>query len=110
MDLSALSIPELKLLLEKIPAEINRREKEEKGRIRKELEELAAKSGYSLDDLLGEAAEKMAKSKKPVAIKYRHPNDASLNWTGRGRQPKWVVEFLLNGGVLEQLAAKSQEK
>ena len=104
MDISTLSVPELKSLLDKIPGEISRREKEEKNRIRKELEELAAKSGYSLNELLGEAEEKLAKPKKPVAIKYRHPQDASLTWTARGRQPKWIVEFLAAGGTLEQLA------
>ena len=103
MDISTLSVTDLKSLLEGIPAEIKRREKEDRARIRKELEELAAKSGYSLDDLLGEAAAKIVKVKKPVAVKYRHPQDSSLNWTGRGRQPKWVVEFLANG-TLEQLA------
>lgn len=102
MDISTLSVVELKSLLEKIPAEIKRREKEEKTRIRKELEALAAKSGYSLDELLGEAAEKVAKVKRPVAVKYRTPD--GQEWTGRGRQPKFIVEFLANGGTLEQLA------
>lgn len=104
MDISTLSVEELKSLLEKIPGEIKRREKEEKTRIRKELEALAAKSGYSLDELLGEAVEKVAKVKKPVAIKFRHPQDTSLTWSGRGKRPRWTVEFLENGGTLEQLA------
>lgn len=104
MDLSTYSIPELKTILDQIPAEITRREKQEKSRIRQELEALAAKSGYTLDQLLGESTEKVRKEGKPVAVKYRHPQDASQMWTGRGRQPKWVVEFLANGGTLEQLA------
>lgn len=104
MDLSAISIPELKELLQQIPAEIKRREKQEKTRIRQELEALAAKNGYTLDELLGEAGEQARKVSKPVAVKYRHPNDAALAWTGRGRQPKWVVEFLAGGGTLAQLA------
>lgn len=104
MDLSAISIPELKELLQQIPAEIKRREKQEKTRIRQELEALAAKNGYTLDELLGEAGEQARKVSKPVAVKYRHPKDAALGWTGRGRQPKWVVEFLADGGTLAQLA------
>lgn len=103
MDISTLSTPELKELLQAIPSEIKRREKTEKTRIRKELEALAAKSGYSLDELFGESSEKVARLKAPVAIKYRHPQDSSLTWTGRGRQPKWVVEYLATG-TLEQLA------
>lgn len=107
MDISTISVADLKSLLDKIPAEIKRREKEEKALIRKELEALAARSGYSLDDLLGEASEKVGKVKKLVAIKYRHPTDSSLTWTGRGRQPKWIVEYLAaNAGTLEQLTAK----
>lgn len=104
MDISKLSLSELKRLLEMIPLEIKRREKEEKGRVRKELEALAAKSGYTLDELLGDAAEKSRKLGRVVAIKYRHPADNSLAWTGRGRQPKWVVEYLASGGTIDQLA------
>ncbi|MBP2667060.1 MAG: histone family protein [Firmicutes bacterium] len=104
MDISTISVSELKALLEKIPAEIKRREKAEKLRIRKELEELAAKSGYSLQELLGEDTEKVTMAKKAVAIKFRHPQDATLTWTGRGRRPKWAEAFLAAGGTMEQLA------
>ena len=104
MDLSNISTAELKSFLEKIPAELKSREKAEKARIRKELESLAATHGYSLDELLGEAAEKVAKVKKPVSIKFRHPSDPTLVSSGRGKQKKWITEFLANGGTLEQLA------
>lgn len=33
-------------------------------------------------------------------IKYRHGNNA---WSGRGRKPKWVENFLAQGGALEDL-------
>jgi DNA-binding protein H-NS len=104
INLSELSVPELKALLNEIPKEIQRREKDEKVRVRKELEALAAKHGFSLDELLGQATNKVPKASKPVATKYRHPTDMSLAWSGRGRQPRWVVEFLAQGGTLDQLA------
>lgn len=103
MELSTLSIPDLKKLLNEIPKEIALREKSEKARIRKELEELAAKNGFSLNDLL-EEANTNKKVSKPVAPKYRHPKQSDLAWSGRGRQPKWVVEFLSSGGTIDQLA------
>lgn len=103
MDISKFSVSELKSLLEMIPREIKRRQKEDKTRIRKELEALAAKSGYSLDELLVEENIKHRRASKPVIVKYRHPEDKDLAWTGRGRQPKWVIEFLNLGGSLEQL-------
>lgn len=40
----------------------------------------------------------------PVAVKYRHPDNKDLAWTGRGRQPKWMVEYLEAGGTLGELS------
>ena len=45
MELSNLSLAELKNLLNAIPAEIKRREKDEKAKTLKELEALAAERG-----------------------------------------------------------------
>ena len=103
MDLSTLSVAELNKLLADIPKEIARREKGEKARIRKELEALAAANGYSLEELLGDGGEKVKRVGEPVAAKYRHPDEKSLTWSGRGRQPKWVAEFLAKGGKIETL-------
>lgn len=102
MDISTLNVAELKSLLATIPAEIFRREKDEKARIRKELEELAAKSGYSLDELLGEAAEKVAKTRKPVQIRYRSPEGNT--WTGQGRTPTWLSAAIAAGASKESFA------
>jgi DNA-binding protein H-NS len=30
-------------------------------------------------------------------VQYRNPQDASQEWTGRGRQPGWVKELLASG-------------
>lgn len=75
-------------MIQQIPSEIQRREMQEKARIRQEIEALAAKSVYTLDDLLEEGSKKAQKVSKPVAAKYRHPQEAALSWSGRGRQPK----------------------
>ena len=104
MDLSALSVAELNKLLSDIPKEIARREKGEKARVRKELEALAAAQGYSLEDLLSDAGATAKRAAKPVSAKYRHPDEPSLTWSGRGRQPKWIAEFLAKGGKIEALA------
>ena len=41
---------------------------------------------------------------QPVAVKYRHPDDATQQWTGRGRQPKWVKEWTESGKSLADVA------
>lgn len=102
MELSALTIPQLKDLLNQIPAEIKRREKAEKANLLKDLEKLASERGFSLSDVFGGDVEKKAKGS--VAIKFRSPSDVNLAWTGRGRQPKWVQEHIANGGTVEDLA------
>lgn len=102
MDLSTLTLVELKSLLNLIPAEIKRREKDEKTKALKDLEAFAAERGFTLQDLIEGSTTK--KTRLPVAVKYRHPQQADLQWTGRGRQPKWVAEFLATGGSLQQLS------
>ena len=40
------------------------------------------------------------------APKYRNPDDPSVTWSGRGRQPKWVQVAIAGGQTLEDLAIK----
>ena len=39
-------------------------------------------------------------TKTPVAIKYKQ---GDFTWTGRGRQPKFIVDHLATGGKIEDL-------
>jgi hypothetical protein len=39
--------------------------------------------------------------------RYRHPDNASQQWTGRGRQPKWVKEWVEGGKSLDKLRVDS---
>lgn len=41
--------------------------------------------------------------KAPVAIKYRHGENT---WTGRGKRPLWIADYLANGGKIEELLVK----
>ena len=51
---------------------------------------------------------KLAIARKPAAkkgsgipIKYRHPQNSDLTWTGRGKMPGWAKYLLDQGGQLE---------
>lgn len=35
---------------------------------------------------------------------YCHPDDPKLTWSGKGRQPKWLKEFLADGKSIEDLS------
>lgn len=42
--------------------------------------------------------------KAPVAIKYRHGENT---WTGRGKRPLWIADYLAKGGKIEALLVKA---
>ena len=102
MDLSSLSVAQLRDLQQQIPAELKRREAQEKVNILNEVRAFAKARGYALEELVSKEVKAKAATGK-VKVKYRHPENASLEWTGRGRQPKWVAEWVANGGQMEAL-------
>jgi DNA-binding protein H-NS len=108
MDISKLSTKELQALLKRIPKEINKRRQQEKSKLVEQITQIASERGYSLRDLMGKAVRpvkaKKAPKRKPVAVKYRHPEQADLTWTGRGRKPLWVTKWLDEGKAMEALA------
>lgn len=99
MDLSKLNLAELKDLQAQIGAEMKSREKSEIEKARNDINAIAQSLGLSLKDLLGasESKGKVRKQTGKVAVQYRNPQDASQEWTGRGRQPGWVKELLASG-------------
>lgn len=94
IDLSTLSIPDLEALALEIPKEIARKKAHAKKNLLADMQALARQAGVNLEDLFGDvsASTSQPKTKRTaVAPKYRNPNDESQTWTGRGRQPLWVV-------------------
>lgn len=85
--------------------------------VRARLTKLAIAEGYTLQELFGTAgparsvksapgSRKPAKAKRnvrSVAPKYRDPKNPALTWTGRGRQPRWVVDAVAGGTSLDKL-------
>ncbi|KJH67236.1 H-NS family nucleoid-associated regulatory protein [Chromobacterium violaceum] len=101
MDLSNLSFPDLIALKSDVENEIKRREIEEKSKAKKQIIEIARTYGLSVEDVL---SGKAVTTRKPVEVKYRHPDDSNLTWTGRGRKPVWVQAWIDSGKALETLA------
>ncbi|MDR1853736.1 MAG: H-NS histone family protein [Azoarcus sp.] len=106
LDLETLPLPELRTLKAQVEAEIRRRGSATQ-RLVKKVQKLAADQGLSLNELVaiaGGAGAAPATSRSGSAIKYRNPVNPSQGWTGHGRKPGWVVEYLANGGTLDKLA------
>ena len=105
MDLSTLSVFELRDLEQRIPAELKRREAQDKINILNEVRAFAKARGYAIEDLLGKEVKVKATGTvgNKVKVKYRHPANPELEWTGRGRKPKWVEAWVTDGGSLDNL-------
>lgn len=103
MDLSTLTVAQLRDLQQLIPAELKRRENQEKVNILNEVRAFAKARGYAIEELLTKEAKVKTPSGK-VKVKYRHPQNSELAWTGRGRQPKWVAEWIASGASIDALA------
>lgn len=103
MDISTLTVAQLRELQQQIPAEIKRREAEEKVNVLNELRAIAKTRGYAIEELLGKETKVKSNTGNKVKVKYRHPQNAEFEWTGRGRKPKWVESWVANGGSLDNL-------
>lgn len=101
MDLSKHSIAELHTLQEQIKQALKDREQLERSKAREEILAIAQKAGIPLKELLGGSQAKTKTGK--VAVRYRHPENAALQWTGRGRQPKWVLDWVASGKTMDGL-------
>ncbi|HWX00130.1 H-NS histone family protein [Collimonas sp.] len=104
MDLSGLTVAELRTLQEQVKQALKDREHLELTKAREQILAIAQSAGISLQDLLGaQSRSKSAAPKAKVAVRYRHPSDALLQWTGRGRQPKWVQDWVASGQSLDAI-------
>lgn len=100
MELNEMPLDELKRLKKDVDKAIatfeDRRLKEAKAK----LEAQAKEMGFTLNEVVG-----LQGGKKPASPpKYRHPENANLTWTGRGRKPNWISEALASGQSLEDFA------
>ena len=108
MDLSNLSLSELRALALKIQVETKRREGEEITRARQQILSIAQSVGIPLSDLIDLSDKWNGKSSgvprgTKLPVRFRHPRNPTLRWTGRGRQPHWVSKWLADGGTMKEL-------
>ncbi len=109
INIDTLSLAELVKLKENVEIAIVKRRDAEKVETLSKIRALADAAGFTLDELVKPArapravsAEKTDK-RSAVEPKYAHPENSGLTWTGRGKAPKWVVEFEATGKSRDEL-------
>jgi DNA-binding protein H-NS len=100
-NLETMSLKELRQMQKDLVKAISTYEDRHKADARGKLEVIAKEMGYSLADLIGV---EVKTTRAPAVAKYRHPENAALTWSGRGRKPQWFVEALAAGKSADDLA------
>jgi DNA-binding protein H-NS len=86
-QIERMTLKELRQLEERVRAAIVVREQQDRTELRNKVVALAEKAGVTVAELFGRGLKR-----RSAGVKYRHPKDPSLTWSGRGRRPKWLVE------------------
>jgi DNA-binding protein H-NS len=100
LNLSALSASELQQLKSDIEKELN--DRSSKLQAIEEVKKLAASKGLKLEELFAELGGSKPKGKREL-VRFRHPQDASLTWSGRGKRPNWMKEAMAKGMTEDQM-------
>lgn len=104
LDVSGLSadeLRELKAQLDQRLVEVEAREFE--GKLVR-LEALVAELGLRREDVAARFGGGKKAARKPVAPKFRDPNNPERKWSGRGRKPRWFMDQIAAGKTPEDLA------
>lgn len=112
IDFSGYTLDELHQAQHLLGLELEKRREHERAHLMEEFAALARARGFVLSDVvrpisgkeIGPRGTVKKGTRRPVAVKYRHPRDKSLTWTGRGKQPVWVKQWLGAGYSLAELA------
>lgn len=100
MELSNLSVADLRSLQQNVVHELMKREQQEVADARERILAIANSVGVSVSELVSGSV----RSKSgPVAVRFRNPDNPTQQWTGRGRQPKWVKAWIDSGKSLDQV-------
>ncbi len=108
IDLKGMSRKELEKLQKDVDKALTRISDKELKAVRDEAAKLAAKHGYTLADITGDAPVKKARKiatepKTKAPAKYANPTDKTQTWTGKGRQPTWFKDAVASGTAPEAM-------
>jgi len=122
-----LSLSELRLIHEAIIGEVKTKSRLSKQeRLLMEVKMLCAQEGVAFKELIrledeigarllntvnrAKKTGRAKQSKKPLKQVYFHQTDPGKSWSGRGRRPQWVVDWIEQGKDIEKLKTRPGKK
>lgn len=109
IDLSKFNLGELKELSRKVSEQMSVAEQQDVERAAEQIETLARSLNMTAQELIERTGLLKAKQKRgpKPGVKgpalYQNKNDSTKTWTGKGRQPEWVVKHVEAGGKLDDM-------
>lgn len=102
LDFDAMSIDEMWRLHEEISRILSVRLTSEKRELEKRLVQLHHEEKF--EPMLAEKQSGVRQGRKypKVFPKYRNPNEPMETWSGRGKQPRWLMAALAMGHSIEE--------
>ena len=101
-DISNLSVEELRKLTAEAEALIESKKDEAVEEAYNQIVKIAESAGMTLEQFIEYGSHKRQKTtRKAVEPRYRNKSNSAETWTGRGKQPRWLVAELDKGAKLE---------
>ena len=101
-DISNLSVEELRRLTVQAEALIESKKDQEIEDAYNSVMQIAKTVGLTLEELIEYGTSKRKKTtRNAVEPRYRNTANSAETWTGRGKQPRWLVAQLEKGAKLE---------
>ncbi len=118
LDLNSLTLKELQRLEALAEMRVAEREERERKALIHKLAEIAERGGISLNDLYEQSVSspggvshrqesRVARPRRRIEPKYQHPT-GQQTWSGRGKQPIWVRDYLASGKPLSDLLIRKE--
>ena len=112
-DLKSMTRKELEKLKADVEKELSRTIERDKKAALVAAQKAAREHGFALDEVTdGQRSTRATKRRKTApkksagAPKYMHPDNPSVTWTGKGRQPKWIKEAEAAGKSRDEFLIK----
>jgi len=104
-DLEAMDFDELWLLHEQLTKLLSEKITTEKLQLERRLAQLSR--AEQIDDAEGAPGTRPRRKYPKVQPKYFNPAQPTQKWSGRGKQPRWLVAALSSGAKLEDFIIDS---
>ena len=106
LKLESLDYEQLCQVRDEVRELMEKKRAEAKKQLQQEFTSRAKELGFDPSDVFGgkKASRVTGKKSGSVQVKYRHPSDSKLTWSGRGRMAGWLAELVAKGDKKEKYA------